>query len=428
MATSKLIMRVRDSKQKPTSITLLFRYESTNIKYSTGIKISPNHWNKEKELIKSVSTIRDRDHLNRTLMNFKLKSLEIYNHLIATDTAITNEKLLDEFNKEFRKSSNNVDTQNAPSPFLTTFLDIFVINAATKKVIRSNSSEPLKESTIKNYKHTLKKLKEFNTHSNANYKFSDLSLAFHNRFIHFLSVTKGYANGTVATRIKDLKSIAKHAKRDGVEVNEDVFTPEFFKPVNTPVDYEDVYLNEEEIKAIMDCEFQLDTTLDIARDWLIIGLWTGQRISDFLSFTKSNFNGKFIKVRQMKTGTEVLIPKHIDIKTVLAKREGELPRKLSHQKFNKYIKDVCEEAEIKRPTKGYKVTDKRKTEGIYPKFELITSHTCRRSFATNHYGKVSNYMIMGITGHKTEITFLKYLKKTNEEQAEALLNLWNTKA
>ena len=66
----------------------------------------------------------------------------------------------------------------------------------------------------------------------------------------------------------------------------------------------------------------------------------------------------------------------------------------------------------------------RKVKGNYPKDELVTSHICRRSFATNHYGKLSTPVIMSITGHKTETEFLKYIGKTPKDNAEVLNKYW----
>ena len=55
------------------------------------------------------------------------------------------------------------------------------------------------------------------------------------------------------------------------------------------------------------------------------------------------------------------------------------------------------------------------------KFEMITSHTARRSFATNMYHRgISPVMIMSITGHKKESTFLKYIKINNEEAVKVI--------
>ena len=57
-----------------------------------------------------------------------------------------------------------------------------------------------------------------------------------------------------------------------------------------------------------------------------------------------------------------------------------------------------------------KITQKRGSERIdktYKKFELVASHTCRRSFCTNEYLKgTPTLFIMKISGHRTERNFL----------------------
>lgn len=66
----------------------------------------------------------------------------------------------------------------------------------------------------------------------------------------------------------------------------------------------------------------------------------------------------------------------------------------------------------------------RKRFGEYPFYELVSSHICRRSFATNLYGHLPNLTIMQITGHKTESSFLRYIKITSREHAEKLRQYW----
>ena len=90
--------------------------------------------------------------------------------------------------------------------------------------------------------------------------------------------------------------------------------------------------------------------------------------------------------------------------------------KISLQKFNKYVKNVCEIAEINELKEGgiVKVDEnkvKRKVNGLYPKWQLITAHAFRRSFATNYYKTISTPILMQITGHTKESTFLKYINK-----------------
>ena len=114
---------------------------------------------------------------------------------------------------------------------------------------------------------------------------------------------------------------------------------------------------------------------------------------------------------------------------ILNKRNGLFPYAISDQKYNDYIKLVCELAELNHLEKGSKIKEtapesgiyRKKTE-MYPKWELITSHIGRRSFATNFYGKIPTSYLIYVTGHSTEVMFLTYLGKSNKDIAMELTN------
>lgn len=137
-----------------------------------------------------------------------------------------------------------------------------------------------------------------------------------------------------------------------------------------------------------------------------------------------------IEIKQYKTKDKVVIPLHPMVGTILNKYHGNLPNNISNQKFNDYIKEACKIAGInesvsKSITKGGINRSKN-----YKKWELVSSHTARRSFATNLYKSgFPTISIMAITGHKTEKAFLTYIRVTPEEHARKLKEHWqqNTK-
>ena len=114
-----------------------------------------------------------------------------------------------------------------------------------------------------------------------------------------------------------------------------------------------------------------------------------------------------------------------------------LPYKISIQKFNEHIKDVCEIAEINELIKGAKIEvtvkgkgnkHKRKIEGTYSKYDLIASHVCRRSFATNLYGILPTALIMQITAHSTEKMLLNYIGKDSLDYAQQIADFYTLQA
>lgn len=97
---------------------------------------------------------------------------------------------------------------------------------------------------------------------------------------------------------------------------------------------------------------------------------------------------------------------------------NDFPNPTYSQIFNQHIKKICEKAGITNSVKGFKMhkVPRRKIKGTYRKCDLITAHDLRRSFATNYFGKVETPILMRITGHKKESTFLEYIgEKFNQD-------------
>ena len=114
-----------------------------------------------------------------------------------------------------------------------------------------------------------------------------------------------------------------------------------------------------------------------------------------------------------------IFPKTI---ALLEKYNYILPNTISNQKFNDYIKEVGKLAGIDTIVRKTVLRATGEDEEYKKKYELITSHTMRRSFCTNLY--LADYPILGIcaiSGHATETEFIKYVKVTKKENAKSLL-------
>ena len=142
-----------------------------------------------------------------------------------------------------------------------------------------------------------------------------------------------------------------------------------------------------------------------------MGCETGLRFSDFSQISEENIqtiNGvDLLRMVQQKTEDNVTIPLKTIAKAILKKYDNKLPKAITNQKMNLYLKELCELAELDEVITlrrgGGVVTDK--------KYNLISTHTARRSFATNAYlARVPSIAIMKITGHRSEKSFLKYIK------------------
>lgn len=250
------------------------------------------------------------------------------------------------------------------------------------------------------------------------------------RFSEYLN-DKDYQYQTVKRYMNRIRFFCNRAIEDQIKVNPRYNSNIYLnksKTVKSP------YLNEDEIQAIYNYDFSYSKHLDNVRDNFIIGLWTGLRVSDFL--TQLNINlikDDFIDIKTKKTNTFVSLPLHPMIVEILDKRNGELPEKVTTNTFNKRVKEICMIVGIDNLMEGKlvvldkKTKRKRKVYGTYKKYQLVSSHICRRSFATNLFGKIPNQVLMKLGGWTTESVMLNYISKSSREHAEYLGNFWKKK-
>ena len=179
------------------------------------------------------------------------------------------------------------------------------------------------------------------------------------------------------------------------------------------------------MKQLYNFDFSDNKRLERVRDLFLVGAWTGLRFSDFTRITKEHIKGNFIEIEQQKTGKRVLIPLHPVVSEIWQRYGEKLPPNITNQKLNDYIKEVCKivgltDYEHKTITKGGVKTSTR-----YEKWELVSSHTARRSFATNLFlSGFPTLSIMQVMGHRTEKAFMRYIKVTPEQHAVLLQAHW----
>lgn len=410
----------------PAKIYVRFKETKVDLEVPTSIVVFKRHWSKVKQTVKSHHDSDEyRDMVNKQLRDLKsliVKKYGLDNHSGKTiDTKWLKDVILEFHNKP---TSDSTDREI----FITDFGDFF--SEKSKNRTNPRTGKKLDLRTFQDYNNSVNKLKDYEKHVGSKIRLDEVSLVFHTHFTDYLRDIEKLGENTIGGVISNIKAFLKSAERYGYKVNQDYKLREFTTPSSKTID---IYFNESEIQKIKNHEFDLDGYLDNARDWLIIGLWTGLRISDFLQLKKEDYVDGFIQNNNFKTGIPVIIPIHPNVQDVLDKRNGNLPREISDQNFNDYIKIVAEKVGFKEKTDGSKMMKikdgkdnevSRKVRGNYYKYELVTSHICRRSFATNLYGKIDTLTIMKITGHKTERQFLDYVKISPKEYALRLKALW----
>ena len=395
----------------------------------TSLECPKDRWSDPKQEVLTTPLLNYKE-VNKKLSEFKTYIKNEYEATkVNEQTIIINNKWL-KSKIDFFFNRQNIEEEERAKIYFTNFIDTFIEESKTK---RNRLGNPIKYRTIQHYNTTLNKIIAFQNNKNIKLKITDIDLDFHHQFITYLEKKEHLNNNTIGGYLDDIKLFCNNATKKGLQISNEVKTTDFYSPQNKT---NDIYLTEEEVNKIYNFNFDTDY-LDNARDWFVIGLRTGLRISDFLKLTKSNIdNDGFLYKTTLKTDYPVIIPIHEQVNAILEKRNGDFPRSISDQKFNEYIKTVSEKAGLTELVEGARMDEKivtennkkkkihRKATGKYPKFELVSSHVCRRTFATLLYGKLDAVTIMKITGHSTEKQFLSYIKITPKEYAEKLKALW----
>jgi len=298
-------------------------------------------------------------------------------------------------------------------------IQYLIDNASYRKNNRGGVG--LSSSRITDYKTCKRLLEEFSKSTRKKYKIKDISEAFARELEKWFVEIKGLTLNYAKRNLNVIKAACKEAQINGIETS---LSLSKISTATTKNEYV-IYLNENDLKKIENTEFN-NQRLNNAKKWILLGCELGQRGADLLNLNDSNIkkygDKKYFEFVQEKTSKPIKIRIHRKIDEIL---EIGFPYKVSLQKLNEAIHEVCEIAEINEEIEGVKKINNRNIIDIYPKHKLISSHSLRRSFASNYYGEIPTNLLMVITGHATEATFLKYIGKTALNYADEFAEAWN---
>ncbi len=397
------------------SIILRFRFgRETDLKIALSEKVNEKYWDKNKGCIKTNSSFYEKNALELRLNQIKF----------SIDKAMDSMRDSDDYTSDWLK--NTVENSNVSieenNYFLTDELEAYKNNL---RVRYKNGVQGVAVTTLRNYNTTKMRIVKYEKWIGHKIRLTDLDFEFHKNYTAFASNVLGLAQNSIGKDINQVKTICYDARDRGIAINPNVFSRRFNAPSEKTIF---TTLTPDELKVI--AEYKGLNYLENARDWLIIGCWTGCRVGDLMSLTEKNVidykDTRIIKYTQRKTGKTVALPIHPQVIEILDKNGGKFPRPISDVNFNKYIKKVALKQGFVQPIMGSRQNPKthKKEVGIFEKWELIRSHICRRSFATNHYHILPNKLIMAATAHSSEKMLLRYIGETETDHIDAYLDVW----
>lgn len=404
MAQAKFILKEPSSKTD-TLVYLIYNYQYTRFKYSTGEHINPKFWNPITQRAKETKQFREYPEFNTRLDKIENAIKNVFRRLLNDGIQPNNSLLKEEISNEL---SDHILKPKKKS-FLS-FVESYITESALNK----------REGTIKVYNTTFKYLKEYSSKYKT-IEFENITLEFYNHYTAFLSQEHQLSANTVGKHIKTIKSFMNEATERGINKNLE-FRKKKFKTIREESDT--VYLSIKELEKFEKLQLTATPRLDTVRDLFLIGCYTGLRFSDFTQIQPENINNDntMLFIRTQKTSERVAIPLHKTVRTILKKYNNKLPKAYTNQVMNSYLKEVASLANIKELIETTITRGGKLEKSVLPKFKLISTHTARRSFATNLYiADIPAISIMKITGHKTERSFMQYIRITQEQNADKLL-------
>ncbi len=400
--TTRPRFNLKNKNDKNTLISMIYRVNGKRIVFSTGLTIVPKNWNDKAMRVRETA-----DFSNALAINDQLNRMEEYAKVVdrefrAKEDPPSGEQFKEALNQKLQ------GTTKAPKTSFSGFIETFISERAAMPNYSIASIKVYKTARNHYYRFTKGKTIEF----------KDIDLEHLNKFVSFLRKME-LEDNTVHKILATLRAMFYEAAKRGFHPN-----PKF-SISDTKVtrrDSDSVYLNMAELEKLQNLDLHSNTRLSRVRDLFLIGAYTGLRFSDFSNISSTNIREvdqeEIITVTTQKTQDRLEIPLHPVVKVILSKNGGVTPKQISIQKLNTYMKELCKMMSLDEVVTIREYPGGKMKVSQIPKWELVSSHTARRSFATNAYkAGIDAISIMKITGHKQYSTFMKYIRVDKEENA-----------
>ncbi|MCO6490840.1 MAG: phage integrase SAM-like domain-containing protein [Phaeodactylibacter sp.] len=409
--------------KRETLILMFFRYRGKRLQYSTGLNIHPKDWDTKAQRPIAQARRQDLFVIERELDNLSTYCMDIF---IGKDYGAIS---VEEFKRQLDIKMGKTAIPDAPqgdqepeekTPSFFEFIE---------QEIAEMKATNMKQGSLKVFKRHAAILKEFALEQFPDGKmfaYEDVDWNFRLKLIDWLAgrnVQLAYGNKT----LKILRQYLERARRKKLHGNTD-YQGVGWTVTRKKATGQKVILTLEELNHL--AGLKLSGHLAKVRDICLIGAGTGQRYSDFSRYTPDNFyktlNGiSILSLISTKTDTPAKIPLNLFTWLIpVLEKHGYSTPKMSMQKFNDGIKEVCKLAGFDEQVlkiEQYMGRKARVEKYHAPKYEEVSSHICRRSFATNLYRMGYRLaQIMPLTGHATESQLREYIGIDNEMNAEEI--------
>ena len=390
------------SADTETLIYMFCSFAGQRLKYSTREKIHPNYWNEKTQRAKK--NFAGYYTLNGYLDKVKQIAQDLIREAIGGNKQLTVEILRESLNNKLQGAAKQ---NEQPLDLINTYIEV------NRVLLQPNTLK--KFATLRNH------LIDFQKRYKFKITFDSLNtIRFDEHYRAYLLNDLNHLNTSVAKDIIILKVFLNWAVRCGYTANTEY---KKFKAKEPETDL--IALDEAELMQLYNYDFSANIHLEQVRDVFCFQCFTGLRFSDVKKLTKENVKDDIISIFVQKTSKTLKVPLNDYSLELMQKYDFKLPV-ITNQKTNEQLKKICKIAGINTMVMTTKFKGVEVIREIKPKFELITTHTGRRTFITLSLERgMTPELIMEITGQKTYREFKKYLKLTERVVTTVMTNVWS---
>lgn len=421
-------------------IRLIYQIKGQRKSIPTGIMVLPYCWDSreqrtiyiEKKAAKKAAplisyeqflTDKEAKEINKRLLAIK-SDLEAIEQRFAFDGVVYSADMVA---AKYTELKQPVTKKDESSTFLFDFIDKYIIEHKTTR----------EEGSLQTYKSLKRHLHDFQKHTRRKISFDKIDYSFFQSFQSFLITPTGtttnrkgetvqripLTNSTASKQLSTIKTFLNYAKKNGVQVSDKY---KDFTIKREPMEV--IALTSNEFETLFRLDLSNNKKLSQVRDVFCFGCTTGLRYSDLAQLKREHIKHDEIRLTVTKTKQPLTIPLTNYSRAILAKYEPQLKPLpvISNQKMNEYVKQLCKKAGIVEPIEIVRFQGAKRIVNVYPKYDLVGSHTGRKTFATLSLEKgMSAEQVMAIGGWKDYKSFKRYVNVTSQLKKTVMLKAWD---
>ena len=462
-------------KSEEIPVVLFYYHNKKKLKISTGVKSSIRNWNYDYKSTRSQNPIKKSD------KESKPKNLELASKLVEVNDIIhrinvsgEDEPSIDLIKSLLLKNEYRRVESTLTKVHLTTLFNEYTNwFFSDEYLVVTQNRDSYRRALKSSFDDVSDFSNEYQRKERIKLLLENITLEWISDFLTHLDKRKGYLPSTINKRIKVLR-LFKSWLRDTKNISFNLVIPKKrfkeplrevicfnhkqilelheFKEFDSSNDKHTKYLKKEASDVVY-IEDELNkskrkslyTNYEIYKDMLVWMCVTGMRFSDTVNLTvlgKEFIKGGDrklgeIKYTSIKTNTLIYVPIVNITESIFEKysrgKSADQPlfpltergNKVSNQKINKHIKDICRvigfNTMVTNPDYGNDGLPIEGTDKPKPLWEEVTTHIGRRSFIRYHIEKGTPvHTIKSMTGHNSTRVFEKYFSVIKSDRMKSM--------